>query len=124
MATEVNQHDIINEIAIRYNIKRGTARAIYNDTINLIRRYLRDGHDVVLNGFAKLEHVERAARTARNPATGETVQVPAKTVVRVRNRKGLNDFNDVYDLPYPETQEQRDALTELYEKWINPKLHG
>lgn len=44
-----------------------------------------------LPGFGKLVRVERAERMGRNPATGETIQIPAKKVVKFRIAKTLKD---------------------------------
>ena len=41
----------------------------------------------------KFELVHRDAHVARNPLNGEQVQVPAKTVVKVRNRKRLSEIS-------------------------------
>jgi DNA-binding protein HU-beta len=45
----------------------------------------------VIPGLGKLVKVERAARTGRNPATGETLQIPAKTVLKFKIAKAAKD---------------------------------
>lgn len=50
----------------------------------------REG-EFVLPGFGKLVKMRRAARQGRNPATGETIQIPAKTVVKFRLSKAAKD---------------------------------
>ena len=47
--------------------------------------------EFVLPGFGKLVKVNRKARVGRNPATGETIQIPAKTVVKFRLAKAAKD---------------------------------
>lgn len=47
--------------------------------------------EFILPGFGKLVKVKRAARQGRNPATGETIQIPAKTVVKFRLSKAAKD---------------------------------
>ncbi len=44
-----------------------------------------------LPGFGKLVLVKRKARKGRNPATGETIKIPAKTVVKFRIAKACKD---------------------------------
>ncbi len=44
-----------------------------------------------LNGVGKLVKVARAARQGRNPATGATIQIPAKTVVKFRVAKACKE---------------------------------
>ena len=50
---------------------------------------LMDGDDVRLIDFGTFSTTERSARTARNPKTGEAIQVPAKTAVKFKAGKGL-----------------------------------
>ncbi len=45
----------------------------------------------VLPGFGKLVKVKRKARKGRNPATGEEIKIPAKTVVKFRVAKACKD---------------------------------
>jgi DNA-binding protein HU-beta len=47
--------------------------------------------EFVLPGFGKLVKVRREARMGRNPATGEQIQIPAKTVVKFRVAKQAKD---------------------------------
>lgn len=49
----------------------------------------RDGF--VIPGLGKLVLVDRKARMGRNPATGETIQIPAKTVVKFRVSKACKE---------------------------------
>ncbi len=50
----------------------------------------RDG-EFVLPGFGKLVKVNRKAREGRNPLTGATIQIPAKTVVKFRVAKAAKE---------------------------------
>ena len=52
---------------------------------------LKKGEDVSVAGFGIFSAKERAARTARNPRTGETIQVPAMRVPKFRAAKALKD---------------------------------
>ena len=89
----VNQHVIISEIAKeRDDVTRRTVAEIYEAIINKVEKYLNEGTDVEFTRFAKFELVDRNAKTARNPQTGGTVEVPAKRVVKVRPRKRLHEL--------------------------------
>lgn len=52
---------------------------------------VRGGNTVVWAGMMKIEPVQRAERSGRNPATQETVTYPAKTVARISPYKDLKD---------------------------------
>ena len=56
---------------------------------NLAYKEAKDGF--VLPGLGKLVLVNRKARMGRNPATGETIQIPAKTVVKFRVAKACKE---------------------------------
>ncbi len=47
--------------------------------------------EFTLPGLGKLQKKKREARAGRNPATGETIQIPAKTVVKFRLAKAAKD---------------------------------
>lgn len=52
---------------------------------------LAEGREVAVPGFGKFVAAEQSARTARNPASGETIEVPAKTVPKFKAGKSLKD---------------------------------
>lgn len=47
--------------------------------------------ECIVPGFGKLVKVKRKARDGRNPATGATIKIPAKTVVKFRLAKAVKD---------------------------------
>ena len=51
----------------------------------------KKGSKVTIPGFLTVEKVARAARTGRNPATGETINIAAKNVVKIKAGKTLQD---------------------------------
>jgi len=52
---------------------------------------VKKGGEFVLPGFGKLVKMKRKARMGRNPATGATIKIPAKTVVKFRLAKAAKD---------------------------------
>ena len=59
--------------------------------MNLAYKQVKSNGEFVLPGFGKLVKVQRAARQGRNPATGETIQIAAKTVLKFRVAKQAKD---------------------------------
>ena len=47
--------------------------------------------EFVLPGFGKMVKVQRKERMGRNPATGESIKIPAKTVVKFRLSKAAKE---------------------------------
>ena len=58
---------------------------------DLITATVAGGEDVAISGFAKFRRIDRPARMARNPATGEMVHVKAKRVARITPLKAFKD---------------------------------
>lgn len=58
----------------------------------LIEKQIRSGGEVPLKGLGKFKVQHRKARVGRNPATGEPIQIPAKTVVKFTVAKSLKDL--------------------------------
>lgn len=52
---------------------------------------VKSGGEFVLPGFGKLVKVNKKERMGRNPATGETIKIPAKTVVKFRLSKSAKE---------------------------------
>ena len=59
--------------------------------VELAYKEVKGAGEFTIPGLGKLVKVHRAARQGRNPATGETIQIPAKTVVKFRVAKAAKD---------------------------------
>lgn len=57
----------------------------------LAYKQVKSSGEFAVPGLGKLVKVHRAARDGRNPATGETIRIPAKTVVKFRVAKAAKD---------------------------------
>lgn len=87
----MNKQELINEIAEDADLSKAEVGRVL-DTLGLCaQNALTQGDEVVLPGIGKLKTKERAARTSRNPKTGEAVEVPAKTVVKFSPAKALKE---------------------------------
>jgi DNA-binding protein HU-beta len=60
---------------------KAAAQRVVGKVLETILEALQEGRDVTLPGLGKFKVKQRAARQGRNPATGETMQVPAKKAV-------------------------------------------
>lgn len=82
---------LIKEIAEDTGYKQSSVDAILDGLGRVVAERLSRGEEVTLTGIGKLKAARRAARTARNPTTGEAVAVPAKTVAKLTPAKALQD---------------------------------
>ncbi len=63
----------------------------YDAMLATVNENLASGNRVQLTGFGTFNTSERKARKGRNPATGEAIKIPAKTVIRFSAGKRLKD---------------------------------
>lgn len=71
--------------------KRSEAKAIIEDIALLVKDSLRKGYKIPLLGLGKMYVRQTKARTGRNPATGETIQIAPKKRVRFTAAKALKE---------------------------------
>ena len=79
----MNKRDLIDAISGRLGDKK-TATEALNAVLETIQSAVANGDKVAITGFGVFEKSERPARTARNPATGDPIQVAASSVPKFR----------------------------------------
>ncbi len=87
----MNKTDLINQLAERLDGDKKAAQAAVEGFIDLVQREVQKGRNVSISGFGVFEKRARAARTARNPRTGEAVKVKKTTVPAFRPGKYFKD---------------------------------
>jgi DNA-binding protein HU-beta len=87
----VNRSQLLNQLAERNECSRKQADEFLTSFTDLITASVSKGEDVAISGFAKFRRIDRPARMARNPATGEQVRVAAKRVARITPLKAFKD---------------------------------
>jgi DNA-binding protein HU-beta len=82
-----------SQIAAEISEKVGITRKQSVETLDLLAElaYKNAKNSFTLPGIGKLVMVNRKARMGRNPATGETIKIPAKKVVKFRVAKAAKD---------------------------------
>jgi DNA-binding protein HU-beta len=89
MEKALSKSQIAEEIATKNNITKKAAVEILEFIAQLAYTNAKDSF--TLPGLGKLVLVDRKARIGRNPATGETIQIAAKRVVKFRVAKAAKD---------------------------------
>ena len=79
----MNKRDLIDAISGQLGSKAAATEAV-NAMLDTIQSAVAKGDKVAITGFGVFEKSERPARTARNPATGESIKVPASSVPKFR----------------------------------------
>ena len=87
----MNRSELLNAFAEANDMTRKQADELVTSLLEIITNSVASGDDVAISGFAKFKRIDRPARMARNPATGEQVRVKAKRVARITPLKNFKD---------------------------------
>ncbi len=87
----MNKSDLIEVVTARLGDRR-TASTAVEAVVDAITRAVAKGEKVGISGFGVFEPVDRAARTARNPTTGEAVRLEQTRVPKFRPGQGFKDI--------------------------------
>ena len=87
----MTQTQLVRALAEHGTVSNKTAREILDGLAALAIGEVKKNGVFVLPGIGRLVRVDRKARTGRNPATGETIKIPAKKVVKFRVAKAAKD---------------------------------
>ncbi len=79
----VNRTELVAAIAERASLTKTDADAALSALQEVLVDSLSKGEAVKVTGLLSVERVERAARTGRNPRTGEEIQIPAGYGVKI-----------------------------------------
>lgn len=87
----MNKADIINKVHEALGGTKVDAEKAVENVIDAIVDSLKSGDEVSIAGLGIFSAKMRNARTARNPRTGETIEVPKMRVPKFRAAKALKD---------------------------------
>ncbi len=87
----MNKAGIVDAVNAKLGTTKVQAEEVVDTVIDSIISSLKKGDEVSIAGLGIFVVKARAARTARNPRTGEAVQVPAMKVPKFRAAKALKD---------------------------------
>ena len=87
----MNKVTLVTKIAEKSGLSKKQAEQALGAFIDSVTEALKEGDKVQLMGFGTFEVKERAARTGRNPSTGETIEIPASKTPTFKAGKGLRD---------------------------------
>ncbi len=76
----MNKEELVSEISKKAKITQREANEVLSVLIETVQKTVAKGKKVTLVGFGTFEPRKRAARNGRNPQTGKSIKIPAKTV--------------------------------------------
>lgn len=87
----MNKAALVDKVNEMLGTTKAEAERVVDGIFDTITGTLKKGDEVSIAGFGVFSAKMRAARTARNPRTGESVNVPAQRVPKFRAAKALKD---------------------------------
>lgn len=87
----MNKTELISSVAKTAGVSKKDTEQVLNAFFSTVQETLKQNDKVQIPGFGSFEVRERAARTGRNPHTGETIEIAAAKVLAFKPEKGLKD---------------------------------
>jgi len=87
----MNKSELVDAVAESADLSKASAARAVDAVVDAITGTLKKGDTVALLGFGTFLARDRAARSGRNPRTGETIQIKASKVPAFKAGKALKD---------------------------------
>ncbi len=87
----MNKGDLVEVVAEKTGLSKSTAAEAVGAAFDAVIDALKKGDKASFIGFGTFSVSKRAAREGRNPATGQTIKIAAKNVVKFKPGKGLSE---------------------------------
>jgi len=87
----MNKGDLIESVANQSGLTKADAARAVDAVLDAITGSLMQGTKVTLPGFGTFSTSKRAARTGRNPSTGATIKIKAKTIAKFKPGSKLTE---------------------------------
>ncbi len=88
---KMTKSQLLQSLAEETGLSKKEVTSVLDALVETAYREVKKNGEFVVPGIGKLVKAHRAARKGRNPATGEEIQIPAKTVVKFRVAKAAKD---------------------------------
>lgn len=87
----MTKQDLIDVVSEKAGLTKKDTAAVVDAILETITDSLKQGEKVAIVGFGSFEAKTRKAREGRNPATGETIHIPERTVPSFKAGRALKD---------------------------------
>lgn len=88
----MNKSELIKSVAEQSGLKQTEAGKLVDTLFDTIVASLRRDEQVAITGFGTFVAKKRAARDGRNPSTGKTIHIPARTTAAFKPAAALKDL--------------------------------
>ena len=87
----MTKSQLLKELSAKTSMSKKDVVMMMDALVKMAYAQVKKNGEFVIPGLGKLVKVKRAARMGRNPATGETIKIAAKTVVKFRVAKAAKE---------------------------------
>lgn len=91
MAKPMTKSQFVAFLSDKTGLSKKEVTTLWEVLVAAVYKHVKDDGEVTLPGLGKIQKKHRAARMGRNPATGEQIQIAAKTVLKFRVAKAAKD---------------------------------
>ncbi len=84
---KMTKSQLMKELSAKTDLQKKDVVSLMEQLVKIAYTQVKKNGEFVLPGFGKLVKLDRKARMGRNPATGESIKIPAKKVVKFRIAK-------------------------------------
>lgn len=88
----MNKTELVASIAEKTQLSKKDSEIALKAFIDVVSEQLKKGEKIQLVGFGTFEVSDRAARTGKNPQTGEVINIPASKAPKFKAGKALKDM--------------------------------
>ena len=90
--SNMNRKKIVRVVADKYDLTMTNVDVVICAVLEVVSDSLKAGEQVMFHGFGTFKTQTMAARKGRNPQTGESVNIPRKTIVKFRPSRNLKEM--------------------------------
>jgi DNA-binding protein HU-beta len=88
----MNKAELVKHLAESADVTKAQAESVLNELVATVKDTVAAGNEITITDLGKFSATERAARTGRNPKTGEDIEIPAKRAPKFSPAKSFKDL--------------------------------
>ncbi|WP_423708629.1 HU family DNA-binding protein [Undibacterium sp. WLX3042] len=88
----MNKAELVKHLAESADVTKAQAESVLTALVLTVKDAVRAGNEITITELGKFSATERAARTGRNPKTGEDIEIPAKRAPKFSPAKSFKDL--------------------------------
>lgn len=88
----MNKAELIKHLAESADVTKAQAESVLNALVTTVKDTVRAGNEITITDLGKFSATERAARTGRNPKTGDDIEIAAKRAPKFSPAKSFKEL--------------------------------